>query len=64
MHIVDGLVDLAWKTGSLTVSAHYETTRYADTRKDDFYIDSEIVSIITSAGNLYSAHMKYGDYSV
>jgi vitamin B12 transporter len=30
-HIIGGSVDLSWKTGSLTVSAHYETTRYADT---------------------------------
>jgi vitamin B12 transporter len=30
-HIIGGTVDLAWKTGSLTVSAHYESTRYADT---------------------------------
>jgi outer membrane cobalamin receptor len=30
-HIAGGSVDLAWKTGSLLVSAHYETTRYADT---------------------------------
>jgi hypothetical protein len=42
-------------------------------KKGDFYIDGEImsiqktpriVSIITSAGNLYNAHMKCGDYSV
>jgi hypothetical protein len=41
--------------------------------KGDFYIDGEIVSIqktprlvsiITSGGNLYNAHMKCGDYSV
>jgi vitamin B12 transporter len=30
-HIVGGSADLAWKTGSLIVSAHYESTRYADT---------------------------------
>jgi hypothetical protein len=39
----------------------------------DFYVDGEIVSvsktprmvsIITSAGNLYNAHMKCGDYTV
>ena len=30
-HIIGGSVDLAWKTGSLFVSAHYESTRYADT---------------------------------
>jgi len=30
-HIIGGNVDLAWKTGSLMVSAHYESTRYADT---------------------------------
>ena len=30
-HIVGGSLDLSWKTGSLLVSAHYETTRYADT---------------------------------
>jgi vitamin B12 transporter len=31
MHIVGGSVDVTWKTGSLLVSAHYESTRYADT---------------------------------
>jgi vitamin B12 transporter len=30
-HIIGGSVDLVWKTGSLFISAHYETTRYADT---------------------------------
>jgi vitamin B12 transporter len=30
-HIAGGSVDLQWKTGSLLLSAHYETTRYADT---------------------------------
>jgi vitamin B12 transporter len=30
-HIIGGSVDLAWKTGSLLVSAHYESARYADT---------------------------------
>jgi vitamin B12 transporter len=30
-HIIGGAFDLAWKTGSLMVSAHYESTRYADT---------------------------------
>jgi vitamin B12 transporter len=30
-HIIGGSVDLKWKTGSLLLSAHYETTRYADT---------------------------------
>jgi vitamin B12 transporter len=30
-HIVGGNIDLAWKTGSLFISAHYESTRYADT---------------------------------
>ena len=30
-HIIGGSVDLRWKTGSLFISAHYETTRYADT---------------------------------
>jgi outer membrane cobalamin receptor len=30
-HIIGGTVDLKWKTGSLLVSAHFETTRYADT---------------------------------
>jgi hypothetical protein len=42
-------------------------------RQGDFFIDGEIVSlwkrnnivsIITSAGNKYNAHMKTGDYSV
>jgi vitamin B12 transporter len=30
-HIIGGTIDLAWKTGSFMVSAHYESTRYADT---------------------------------
>jgi vitamin B12 transporter len=30
-HIIGGTIDLAWKTGSLMISAHYEGTRYADT---------------------------------
>jgi outer membrane receptor protein involved in Fe transport len=30
-HIIGGSIDLAWKTGSLFISAHYESTRYADT---------------------------------
>jgi outer membrane cobalamin receptor len=30
-HIIGGSADLRWKTGSLLVSAHYETVRYADT---------------------------------
>jgi vitamin B12 transporter len=30
-HIIGGSIDLAWKTGSLFLSAHYESTRYADT---------------------------------
>jgi outer membrane cobalamin receptor len=30
-HIIGGKIDLAWATGSLLLSAHYETTRYADT---------------------------------
>jgi vitamin B12 transporter len=31
MHIIGGSVYLAWETGSLMVSAHYESARYADT---------------------------------
>jgi vitamin B12 transporter len=31
MHIIGGSVDIAWETGSFLVSAHYESTRYADT---------------------------------
>ncbi|MDR0628342.1 MAG: TonB-dependent receptor [Treponema sp.] len=30
-YIIGGSVDLLWKTGSFLFSAHYETTRYADT---------------------------------
>ncbi|MDR0599256.1 MAG: TonB-dependent receptor [Treponema sp.] len=30
-HILGCTLDLGWKTGSLLLSAHYETTRYADT---------------------------------
>jgi vitamin B12 transporter len=30
-HIIGASVDVSWKTGSLLLSAHYETTRYADT---------------------------------
>jgi outer membrane cobalamin receptor len=31
MHIIGGSIDLGWKGGSLLVSVHYETIRYADT---------------------------------
>jgi vitamin B12 transporter len=30
-HIIGGSVDVRWETGSLKLSAHYETVRYADT---------------------------------
>jgi vitamin B12 transporter len=30
-HIAGGNIDLSWKTGSFMFSAHYESTRYADT---------------------------------
>jgi vitamin B12 transporter len=30
-NIIGGSLDVTWKTGSLLLSAHYETTRYADT---------------------------------
>jgi vitamin B12 transporter len=30
-HIIGGSADLSWETGSLMVSAHFESTRYADT---------------------------------
>jgi vitamin B12 transporter len=30
-HIIGCTLDFGWKTGSLLISAHYETTRYADT---------------------------------
>jgi vitamin B12 transporter len=30
-HIVGGVVDLMWRTGSVMVSAHWESVRYADT---------------------------------
>jgi outer membrane cobalamin receptor len=30
-HIIGGSLDLVWNTGSFMLSAHYETTRYADT---------------------------------
>jgi len=30
-HIIGGTIDLAWKTGSIMFSAHYQSTRYADT---------------------------------
>jgi outer membrane receptor protein involved in Fe transport len=30
MHIIGGTLELAWKTGSLFVSAHYESARYGD----------------------------------
>ena len=33
-HIIGGSVDLAWKTGSLFVSAHFESARYANTAND------------------------------
>jgi vitamin B12 transporter len=30
-HIIGGSLDLQWKTGSVMLTAHYESTRYADT---------------------------------
>ena len=30
-YIIGGSADLRWRTGSLVLTAHYETTRYADT---------------------------------
>jgi hypothetical protein len=30
-HIAGGVVDLMWRTGSVMVSAHWESRRYADT---------------------------------
>jgi outer membrane cobalamin receptor len=33
-HIVGGSIDLIWKTGSLFLSAHYESIRYADTMNE------------------------------
>jgi vitamin B12 transporter len=33
-HIIGGSIDLSWKTGSVLVSAHYESTRYADTMNE------------------------------
>jgi vitamin B12 transporter len=33
-HIIGGSADLMWKTGSLLVSAHYESRRYADTMNE------------------------------
>jgi outer membrane cobalamin receptor len=33
-HIIGGSLDVSWKTGSLLLSAHYETTRYADTTNE------------------------------
>jgi len=31
LHIIGGSVNLAWETGSVAVSAHFQSTRYADT---------------------------------
>jgi vitamin B12 transporter len=33
-HIAGGSVDLVWNTGSALLTAHYETTRYADTMNE------------------------------
>jgi vitamin B12 transporter len=33
-HIAGGSVDLVWNTGSVLLTAHYETTRYADTMNE------------------------------
>jgi vitamin B12 transporter len=33
-HIIGGSIDLSWRTGSVLVSAHYESTRYADTMNE------------------------------
>jgi vitamin B12 transporter len=31
MHTIGASLDIPWKTGSLLISGHYETLRYADT---------------------------------
>jgi hypothetical protein len=57
----------------MLLQKHVPKQEIRSLRIGDFYVDGEIVSItrtprmisiITSAGNLYNAHMKCGDYSV
>ena len=69
-HIIGASLDLAWKTGSLLVSARYESTRYGDTLNQlalDPYcvvnatINQNIGSLVTlfaSARNLLNAHYE------
>jgi vitamin B12 transporter len=69
-HIIGGSFDLAWKSGSLLVSAHYESTRYADTL-NEMALDPYCVVNVTvnqnagkyttffaSARNLLNAHYE------
>jgi hypothetical protein len=57
----------------MLLQKHVPKQEIRSLRKGDFYVDGEIVSIqntgrivsiITSAGNLYNAHIKNGDYTV
>lgn len=69
-HIIGGSFDLAWKSGSLLVSAHYESTRYADTLNEmvlDPYCVVNVtvnqnagkyITLFASARNLLNAHYE------
>ncbi|MDR1177496.1 MAG: TonB-dependent receptor, partial [Spirochaetaceae bacterium] len=69
-HIIGGSVDLSWRTGSLLLSAHYETTRYADTlnqiRLDPYCIlhgtcnqsIGKNLTVFASLRNILNAHYE------
>ena len=50
-HIIGGSVDLGWETGSLMISAHYESTRYADTM-NEMVLDPHCIVHLTLNQNI------------
>jgi vitamin B12 transporter len=50
-HIIGGSADLMWEGGSLLVSAHYESTRYADTL-NEMALDPHCIVHVTFNQNL------------
>jgi len=45
-HIIGGNINFAWETGSIMISAHYQTTRYADTA-NKMHLDPHCIAHIT-----------------
>jgi hypothetical protein len=69
-HIIGGSIDLAWETGSILFSAHYETTRYADTTNQIALVPNcvahatlnqdmgKYLVFFTSLRNIFNAHYE------